>query len=266
VVTFLLAGRNFPHEELFNCSKWSTMVVIVQFNAAGNRKIFMTYKDMNRLVDRRSLIRGGLALGAATFFAPGVFAEQLARTPATTEGPFYPDKLPLDKDNDLLIVNDSITPAIGEVTHLTGRVLSASGEPIRDALVEIWQVDGKGVYLHSADSGKRPRDSNFQGYGSFTTAKSGEYRFRTVKPVPYPGRTPHIHVKVKQGERELLCTQIFLNGHPQNKTDGVFRGIRDPMDQKLVLVDFEPMKDSKIGELAAKFDIVIGLTPSDRPG
>lgn len=216
-------------------------------------------------MDRRHLLQSGLALGAAALFARGAFAEELSRTPRLTEGPFYPDKLPLDTNNDLLIVNDSITPAIGEITHLTGRVLSSSGEPIRDAVVEIWQVDSKGVYLHSADSGQRQRDTNFQGFGRFTTGTTGEYRFRTLKPVPYPGRTPHIHVKVKKGERELLTTQIFVSGVEQNKSDGVFRGIRDPIDRELVLVDFEPIKDSKLGELAANFDIVIGVTPSDRP-
>src|SRR5438876_3634532 len=168
---------------------------------------------------RRDWLRGGLALGTAAFLTPGVFAEELARTPRLTEGPFYPDRLPLDTDNDLIIVNNSVTPAVGEVTHLTGRVLGVSGEPIRDAVVEIWQVDNKGVYLHSADSGRRQRDTNFQGFGRFETSSKGEYRFRTIKPVTYPGRTPHIHVKVKKGDRELLTTQIFISGHAQNKTD-----------------------------------------------
>src|SRR5205809_7592139 len=95
-------------------------------------------------LSRRALLRGGLALGAAAFFVPGVFAEELARTPRLTEGPFYPDVLPLDMDNDLVIVNNSITPAVGEITHLTGRVLNPSGTPIKDAVVEIWQVDSKG--------------------------------------------------------------------------------------------------------------------------
>src|SRR5207253_5713449 len=140
-------------------------------------------------------------------------------TPRLTEGPFYPDRLPLDTDNDLIIVNNALTPAVGEITHLTGRVLGRNGEPIRNALVEIWQVDGRGVYLHSADSGRRQRDTNFQGFGRCATTAKGEYRFRTIKPVPYTGRTPHIHVKVKKGNRELLTTQIFVSGHPQNKTD-----------------------------------------------
>ncbi len=218
---------------------------------------------------RRNFLRGGVtlgavgALGAAALFTPGVFAEELARTPRLTEGPFYPDRLPLDTDNDLVIVNNSVTPAIGEITHLTGRVLSISGEPMANVVVEIWQVDGRGVYLHSADSGRRQRDANFQGFGRFTTNARGEYRFRTVKPVPYPGRTPHIHVKVKRGDRELICTQLFVNGHAQNRNDMVLRGIRDAVDRELVLVDFRPVPNSRIGELSAVFDIVVGATPAE---
>jgi len=218
---------------------------------------------MASFLTRRHFLGGGLALGATALFTPGVFAQELARTPRLTEGPFYPDRLPLDTDNDLVIVNNSITPAAGEITHLTGRVLSTSGEPLRNVVVEIWQVDGRGVYLHSADSGRRQRDTNFQGFGRFTTNARGEYRFRTIKPVPYPGRTPHIHVIVKRGERRLLTTQLFINGHPQNRNDGIFRAIRDPFDRELVLVDFVPVRGSRIGELSARFDIVIGATPDE---
>jgi protocatechuate 3,4-dioxygenase beta subunit len=128
--------------------------------------------------------------------------------------------------------------------------------------VEIWQVDGRGVYLHTADSGRRQRDPNFQGFGRATTNRRGEYRFRTIKPVPYPGRTPHIHVKVKRGDRELLTTQLFVNGHTQNRNDMVFRGLRNPLDRELVLVDFRAVRESRIGELSAQFDIVIGRTPA----
>jgi protocatechuate 3,4-dioxygenase beta subunit len=215
------------------------------------------------IVNRRGLLRGGLALGAAAFLTRGAFAEQLARTPRLTEGPFYPDKLPLDTDNDLLIINDSITPAVGDITHLSGKILDSNGSPIKNAVIEIWQVDNKGVYIHSADSGHRQRDTNFQGYGRFTTSSTGEYYFRTIKPVPYTGRTPHIHVRVKKGGRELVTTQIFVNGHPQNRSDGIFAGLRDPFDRQLVLVDFKPLADSKLGELTARFDIVVGQTPAD---
>src|SRR5437588_1258754 len=218
----------------------------------------------NTFLSRRGFLGGSVALGAAAFTVRGAFAEELARTPRLTEGPFYPDKLPLDTDNDLIIVNDSLTPAVGEVTHLSGRILSASGEPVRNALIEIWQVDHKGVYLHTADSGRRPRDTNFQGYGRFLTGSTGEYYFRTIKPVPYTGRTPHVHVKVRgAGGRELLTTQIFVNGHPQNERDGVLAGVRDAFERELLLVDFKPVPGSKLGELSARFDVVLGRTPDE---
>src|SRR5713226_6823666 len=118
-----------------------------------------------------------LALGAAAYSTRGLFAEELSRvkTPAQTEGPFYPNKLPLDTDNDLLIVNDSITPAVGEITHLSGRLLDTGGHPIKNALVEIWQVDHAGIYLAQQSAQQAPFDANFQGFGRFLTGSSGEY-------------------------------------------------------------------------------------------
>lgn len=215
---------------------------------------------------RRSFLRttstlaGGLLL-PAFWDVRGAYAEALTATPRQTEGPFYPNKLPLDTDNDLIIVNDAITPAIGEVTHLSGRVLDLSGNPVRNALVEIWQVDGNGRYLHTADRNAQ-RDANFQGFGRFLTGSNGEYYFRTVKPVPYPGRTPHIHFKIKQRGAEEFVTQCYIKGHPQNERDGISRGIRDPKQRAAVEVDFSPLKESKLDELAARFDIVLGMTPA----
>jgi protocatechuate 3,4-dioxygenase beta subunit len=217
---------------------------------------------MTRLIQpSRRLFLGGVALGAWAFTTQGAFAEELARTPRQTEGPFYPTQLPLDTDNDLLIVNDSITPAVGEVTHLSGRVLGPTGTPVKNALIEIWQCDSRGVYLHNADSARRPRDLNFQGFGRFMTGLSGEYYFRTIKPVPYPGRTPHIHFKVKKNGREILTTQCYIKGHPGNQRDGVYRAIRDARARESVTIAFEPVQGSKIAELTARFDIVLGTTP-----
>ena len=211
---------------------------------------------------RRFLARFAVAGAAAWSISPLAFAEELIRTPRQTEGPFYPDKLPLDTDNDLLVVNENLTPAVGEVTHLTGRVLDATGNPVRNAAVEIWQCDAKGVYLHSGDAGRKQPDANFQGFGRCTTGPGGEYYFRTIKPVPYPGRTPHIHYKIKTDGKEALVTQCYIKGHPQNDRDGVLRAIRDERAKASVMVDFAPIKGSKIGELAAKFDVVLGLTPA----
>ncbi len=207
------------------------------------------------------------ALGAAFFTTRGLFAGELIRTPSLTEGPFYPDKLPLDTDNDLLILNDNITPAIGEITHLSGRVLGPNGSPIRNATVEIWQCDANEVYLHTGDSSstRNKQDKNFQGFGRFTTASTGEYYFRTIKPVPYPGRpAPHIHFKVKRGGRELLTTQLMIDGHPGNEQDGIFFSAGSLIDRELIMTDFKPLPGSKIGELTARFDIVLGRTPDEQ--
>lgn len=223
----------------------------------------MTHHD--RLASRRAFL-GTCSFCAAFFTTRGLFAEELARTPSRTEGPFYPDRLPLDTDNDLILIKDDVTPAVGEITHLTGRVLDVTGSPIRDATIEIWQCDANQVYLHTADSGRNvdQQDKHFQGFGRFTTGSTGEYRFRTIKPVPYPGRpAPHIHFKVKKGDRTLLTSQINIAGHPGNEVDGVVRGGISVFDRELLMADFKPIPDSKIGELAAEFTIVLGRTPDE---
>lgn len=201
------------------------------------------------------------AAGGAFFTVRGAFADELVRTPAQIEGPFYPDRLPLDTDNDLIVINDTTTPAVGEITHLTGRILDAAGHPVRNAVVEIWQCDANGAYLHSGTGNRDKRDTHFQGFGRFLTGSGGEYYFRTIKPVPYPGRTPHIHYKILKGNKSLLTTQCYIKGHPANEGDGVLRGVRDPKQREAICVDFTPMQGSRIGELVARFDVVLGLTP-----
>jgi protocatechuate 3,4-dioxygenase, beta subunit len=223
--------------------------------------------DLTDLFCSRRRFLKRLALGAAAlatpafFTTPGLFAQELVRTPSQTEGPFYPDRMPLDADNDLIIINNSITPAVGQITHLSGRILGANGSPIRNALVEIWQVDNRGAYLHSdSDNGGR-RDPNFQGFGRFLTGSTGEYYFRTIKPVPYPGRTPHIHFKVKvRGQREFT-TQCYIRGEPRNARDFIYNSVRNARAREAITVAFTPVPGSRIGELTARFDIVLGFTP-----
>lgn len=203
--------------------------------------------------------------GAAFFVVRGAFAEALTLTPAQTEGPFYPDHLPLDTDNDLLVINDSTTPALGQVTYLSGRVLDRRGEPVRDALVEIWQADAGGIYRHTQDNdGNRQarRDQNFQSFGRFMTGGSGEYLFRTIKPVKYPGRTPHIHFKIKRAGEELLTTQCYIRGEPQNEKDSIYLSVKDPGARASITVPFAPLAGAAAGELGARFDLVLGWTPA----
>jgi protocatechuate 3,4-dioxygenase, beta subunit len=193
-------------------------------------------------------------LNAAALWVPGAFAESLARTPRVEEGPFYPRQLPLDTDNDLLVVNNSLTPSVGEVTLLSGKLLDSRGEAVRNATIEIWQVDQNGIYFKQGGT-----DPNFQGYGRFLTGSSGEYAFRTIKPVPYKGRpAPHIHFKIRTKGHEPWTTQLFVKGAPGNARDGLYRRIGDAAMQERVTVDFRPGVGT---ELTAKFDIVLGWTP-----
>ena len=222
-----------------------------------------TGRQQSRLTPNRRGFLAQAASGILLFTSAGAFAEELTRTPRQTEGPFYPDRLPLDTDNDLLVINDAITPAVGEVTHLSGRLLDARGEPVRNAVIEIWQVDQHGSYIHTRGINRetRARDANFQGFGRFLTGLSGAYCFRTIKPVRYPGRTPHIHVAVKTKGRATFTTQCYIEGEPLNARDGVLNAIRSPQERASVIVPFVPIQTSRIGELAAKFDIVLGYTP-----
>ena len=217
-------------------------------------------------VDRRRFLHGLTAAGIAAYTTPGVFAQQLVETGTTTEGPFYPDKLPLDTDNDLIIINDGLTPAVGEITHLTGRVLTKSGQPVRNAFVEIWQVDQTGSYVHTG--GRQPTgfDKHFQGYGRFLSDSRGQYYFRTIKPIDYTligiFRTAHIHVAVSQNGKRVFTSQLMVNGHPANARDGIIKNL-DPRALKTLLVDFQPLPGSKLGELTANFDIVLGATANE---
>ncbi|MEM7383475.1 MAG: protocatechuate 3,4-dioxygenase [Verrucomicrobiota bacterium] len=214
---------------------------------------------------RRDFLRQAALGSAALFTTQGAFAEALTRTPPGAEGPFYPDKMPLDTDNDLIILSDKTTPALGSVTHLSGQVTDTQGIPVPNALVEIWQCDQNGVYLHTDSAGEdqKKHDQHFQGYGRFMTDRKGRYYFRTIKPSPYVGRTPHIHYRISQGEKRLLTTQLYVKGDPGNAEDGLLKRIKDPNQLASVLVDFRPLKKSKAGEMQAKFDIVIGWTPED---
>lgn len=211
-------------------------------------------------INRRSMLKSASFLAAA-ITTSGLLAEELTKTPTQTEGPFYPDNMPLDTDNDLLVINDALKPSVGTITHLTGRVLDVHGDPVKNTVVEIWQVDNNGAYLHTKGDGGNERDKNFQGFGRFFTGSTGEYYFRTLKPVPYGKRTPHIHVAVNQKGKRLLTTQCYVKGHELNKKDGILNRVKGAKVRENIIIDFAKVKGSKIGELAANFDIVLGATP-----
>ena len=207
---------------------------------------------------RRSILLAGVT---TSLWTPGVMAEVL--TASMTEGPFYPDQLPLDTDNDLIIVNDQTTPAVGEITYLSGRVMNAAGKPIAGAHVEIWQCDAGGIYMHSRDRRHADRDSNFQSYGRFITPRDGRYLFRTIRPVRYAGRTPHIHIAVSKNGHRVLTTQLLIRGEPLNDQDFLYRQLT--ADQRpTVLADFRPGGDAGASQWDVDFNLVLGRTADER--
>ncbi|TFY97594.1 dioxygenase family protein [Ramlibacter humi] len=190
------------------------------------------------------------AATAALVFAPSLLLAQTRRpTPAQTEGPFYPVKLPADTDSDLL-QNGALHYAKGQPAWVDGVVTDLQGRPLAGSVVEIWQCDQAGHYNHPGDGGRA--DPAFQGFGRVTVGADGRYRFHTIRPVPYTGRTPHIHLKVKQGGRELLTTQMYVEGDPHNERDFLWRNLAEA-DRRAVTVPFRPGADG----LQASFPIAI---------
>jgi protocatechuate 3,4-dioxygenase beta subunit len=201
------------------------------------------------IITRRALIAGAgvvLALPAIAAQAP---------TPSQTEGPFYPVDWLGDVDNDLVVVRGAAARALRHVAHVSGRVLDAAGRPVTDALVEIWQCDANGRYRHPGDTFGKPRDGGFQGYGRMPATSTGAYSFRTIRPVAYSGRAPHIHFRIRRGGNEALTTQLYVAGDPLNERDGLFR--REP-DRDALSAPFLPANGVEDGALAATFDIHLG--------
>ena len=196
------------------------------------------------------------AVAAALIAAPALWLGARAQpaparraTPAQTEGPFYPLVFPKDSDYDLLR-NGELNYSNGQSSWLEGHVSDLAGKPVAGAQVEIWQCDHAGHYHHPGDGAKA--DNRFQGFGRVTVSAVGRYRFRTIRPVAYSGRTPHIHIKVKLGTRELVTTQLYVEGDPGNTRDFLWRNL-SAADRAALTVPFAPGTDG----LRANFPIVV---------
>ena len=224
--------------------------------------------------DRRRFFKS-MAAASAGFTLSGYLAEALTLSPSVTQGPYYPlaDDIPLDKDNDLVQLNDNLTIAGGVVTYLSGRVLTSGGAPIRNALVELWHADREGDYLYSAGAGRNAAcDANFAGFGQFLTGSDGRFKFRTVKAGLYNGRTRHYHVGVTiPGRTTRSTTQTFWNETAygltgaawatQNANDMVFTGITDAAQRASVNLTYTAVPGTITGEVQAAWDFVSGFTP-----
>lgn len=199
---------------------------------------------------RRRTVAAALVAAPALWLGPRAQPAASRRaTPAQTEGPFYPVVLPRDSDHDLLR-NGTLTYPEGQSAWIEGSVSDLAGKPVAGAQVEIWQCDHAGHYHHPGDGDRA--DRRFQGFGRVTVGADGRYRFRTLRPVAYAGRTPHIHVKVKLGQRELLTTQLYVAGDPGNPRDFLWRSLGEA-DRAALTVPFAPGSDG----LQARFPIVL---------
>ena len=202
------------------------------------------------LLRRRAIAAAVLAVAPALLL--GVRAQPVPGrrpTPAQMEGPFYPVQLPADADADLLR-NGSLDYRAGQAAWVEGTVVDLAGRPVKGAQVEIWQCDHAGRYHHPGDGDRA--DRRFQGFGKVVVDTDGHYRFRTIRPVAYSGRTPHIHVKVRLGSRELLATQLYVAGDPGNARDFLWRRL-DEAERAALTVPFVSGSDG----LRASFPIVV---------
>lgn len=205
---------------------------------------------------RRSLLG---AAGIASVAPALVWSETLSPTPRQTSGPFYPEELPLDNDNDLTRVRGRDGRAMGHTTDLSGRIVNTSARPLDGVRVEIWQCDANGRYHHPGDRRSVPLDENFQGFGHTVTDAEGNYRFRTILPAHYPGRTPHIHAAVFLPGQRPFVTQIYNRDEPRNADDFLFNRI--PVEQRpLVVTEFRRTASGE-ADFIASFDFVLGATP-----
>ena len=201
---------------------------------------------------RRELLY--LAAGLVLTAPIGNAADRLV-TPNQSRGPFYPRRFPIDKDFDLTTTPGQSGVAFGQIVTVSGQVFDSSGAAQSGVLIEIWQVNGHGRYHHEDDPSEKPIDPNFQGYGMVSSDAEGRYRFRTVKPVAYPGRAPHIHFALSPKAGRGLVTQMYVAGSPDNETDFLLTSIRDKSQRKSLIVPLEPARGG--GELEGQFDIVL---------
>jgi len=215
----------------------------------------------SEVFSRRKVL--GMAVGLGGWvLSNSILAQETSRpfTPPLTAGPFYPQIKPLDQDVDMTLLKGRSTRAAGQIIHVAGRVRDLKGEPVKDARIEIWQADSHGRYAHKSDKNPASLDTNFQGFAVLQTDSEGRYRFKTIKPAPYPGliagtRTPHIHFEVF-GKNDRVVTQMFFPGEPLNEQDTILQNVR-PSQRAATIATLIPTKEIAADELMFGWDIVL---------
>ena len=211
-------------------------------------------------VSRRDILKVGVG-SAAVLGSTAVLASGHQTTPAQVEGPFYPIHAQDDKDADLTRVSSATARAEGEIIVVAGSVKDENGEPIANAVVDVWQANAAGRYAHEEDSNTAPLDANFQGWAILKTDAEGKYRFKTIKPGAYPAtddwdRPPHIHYKVsRRGYREIT-TQMYFPGDKLNEVDPLLNEVDEPARSALI-ANKESLSDDADTKDLYRFDVVI---------
>ena len=203
------------------------------------------------LVDRRKLFTF-----CGSLIIPSISFGSLIRTPWQGEGPFYPDTIPKDTDNDLVKNGENAVEAGGKILILNGILVDTDSHPVNKASIEIWQTDKNGVYLHSGSFSRDIMDKQFQGFGRTKTDRNGRFFFRTIVPTEYPGRTPHIHMKFWKEGKNILTTQLYIHDHPRNKKDFLFKRM-SLLEQRINSMKISPKTDKNATEFQTFVKIVV---------
>jgi protocatechuate 3,4-dioxygenase beta subunit len=209
-----------------------------------------------RFVEIATLAAGSTALGKA----PRLLAAEVVyrETADLITGPFYPQQKPRDTDADMTLVRGHRQRAAGRVVQLSGRVMNARGEPVRNAGVEIWQANTYGRYTHPSDPNTQyALDPDFEGYARLRTDRDGRYAITSIKPGPYATargdmRAPHIHFEI-QGSVDRKVTQLFFPGETLNGQDRHLNSVRRP---ETLIANVSPSSHDG-GVIVATWDIVL---------
>jgi protocatechuate 3,4-dioxygenase beta subunit len=256
-------GDDYRSDVLTKCCARAMRRGVPARLVAGRGFTYMAIQAMDGGATMTELTRRGLVIASASLAASlaawlvvGPAYAALAPTPGTTEGPFYPLRIPDDHDSDLVRVEAAVREAGGEILHLAGTVGDTAAQPLAGATVEIWQCDAGGVYLHPRDRRYARRDAAFQGFGRTVADRRGRFAFRTILPVPYPGRTPHIHARILAGGRVLLTTQLYRAGFPQNASDFLYSRLT-PAEQARAAMEITPRPSAGRPEWQAVVRLVV---------
>ena len=198
----------------------------------------------------------------------------LPHTLSELTGPVYGHESVRPEDADL--TRQHAGEPLGERIIVTGRVLDGDGRPVRNGLVEVWQANAAGRYIHKNDGHPAPLDPNFSGAGRCLTDEEGRYRFVTIKPGAYPWknhdnawRPAHIHLSLfGEAFRSRLITQMYFPGDPLFEHDPIFQSVRDPRAQQRMISTFDLETTQPEWALGYHFDVVLegrDSTPFERP-